>query len=140
MASSGPRALARLTFAAVWIAAQLALILTAGARPDAAFGFRMFPESSTVAAHLSRAIAGGDGVVDVKGAAWSARDRAGAPHRVEWTDYDKSGEHAFDVTFFASYGVEAQLERWRAALDYVAPRHGRVDAQTQALVAVLSLS
>ena len=61
-------------------------------------------------------------------------------HRVEWTDYDKSGEHAFDVTFFASYGVEAQLERWRAALDYVAPRLGRVDAETQALVVDVTLS
>ena len=48
----GPRA--RVVFAVVWLAAQAALIATAGLRPEHAFGFRMFSESTTAELHLYR--------------------------------------------------------------------------------------
>ena len=50
----GPKA--RVIFAAIWIAGQSALILTAGRRSEAAFGFRMFSESSTLSFSLTREI------------------------------------------------------------------------------------
>ena len=43
-----------MVFAALWIAGQAALVLTAGGRPDHIFGFRMFPEASTIEIHLWR--------------------------------------------------------------------------------------
>ena len=46
----------RLVFCVAWITAQAVLILTAPRRADAAFGFRMFAESSTITVRLEREI------------------------------------------------------------------------------------
>ena len=41
----GPRA--RVVFVALWLGVQLALVATASLRPEHAFAFRMFSESTT---------------------------------------------------------------------------------------------
>jgi hypothetical protein len=65
----GPRT--RVAFAAAWIAGQAALVLTAARRPDHAFGFRMFPEASTIEIHLSRETERGS--LDAPRGEWSAQ-------------------------------------------------------------------
>ena len=136
MVDLGPRS--RVAFAAIWVAGQAALVTTAGRRADASFGFRMFPESSTIEVSLSRVVEApsGHGTVSapVVDGAWSARDRDGTLRPVRWRDRVLQPElGTFDVTMHASYGAAAQLERLRAALDDVAT-HTPEDAETRALV------
>jgi hypothetical protein len=122
----GPRA--RVAFAACWIAGQGALVLTAGARPDHVFGFRMFPEASTLEIHLSRDVDGR--VVPAPGGEWSARDGQGQLRHFSWRDrvHDPILS-AVDARVFASYGVDAQLSRLQRALDDVAD-HVPEDGET----------
>ncbi len=122
-------------FAAGWIVVQAALVATAGSRPEAAFGFRMFPEASTINVHLMRRVASANGLVDVTNGAWVAVAPDGTRRTTRWRDRVKVGALAtFDRDLFASYGVEAQLARIRAALDDVA-LHSPDDAETKQLVA-----
>jgi hypothetical protein len=115
--------LARVAFAAAWILGQAALVLSAGARPDHIFGFRMFPEASTVEIHLSRDTAAGT-VAAVRGD-WSARDAAGQLRHFSWRDRVRDPVLAsIDAPAFASYGVDAQLARLGHALDDVADHIG----------------
>jgi hypothetical protein len=124
-------------FAAAWIGLQATLVLTASKRADAIFGFRMFAESSTIRAHLTREVdlAGSSGasVVQVRDGEWIARDKDGTPHRVRWRDRVIEGNLAtFDRVMHASYSADAQVERWKAALDDVAA-HLEGDAETRRL-------
>jgi hypothetical protein len=116
---------------------QAALVLTADARPDAVFGFRMFAEMSTVSVHLSRELAapgGGLRVVDVDNGEWPARDKDGQMHHVRWRDRVIEPNLAtFDATMQAAYSASAQVARWRAALDDVAA-HLPEDAETKRLL------
>jgi hypothetical protein len=124
-------------FAAGWIVVQAALVTTAGSRPEAAFGFRMFPEASTINVHLMRRVASANGtaLVDVANGAWVAVAPDGARRTTHWRDRVKVGAlSTFDHDLFASYGVEAQLARLRAALDDVA-LHSPDDTETKQLVA-----
>lgn len=128
---------ARAAFAVAWIAGQAALILSASRRPDALFGFRMFAESSTIEAHLTRDIEApsGHGTVEVavKGGEWIARDTLGAPHAFRWRDrVIEPALASFDTTFHASYSAAAQVARWEGALDDVAS-HLTEDAETKRL-------
>jgi len=122
----GPRA--RVVFAACWIAGQAALVLTAGARADHIFGFRMFPEASTLEIRLSREVDGR--VVPAPGGEWSARDAGGQLRHFSWHDrvHDPILS-AVDARVFASYGVDAQLARLQRALDDVAD-HVPEDGET----------
>lgn len=126
----------RIAGAIAWIAAQLTLVLTASRRPDAAFGFRMFPESSTIAVSLTRSVTGPAGVslrLPVHDGTWSAHDETGVPHVFSWRERVRRPELAtFDVEMSASYGAAAQLARWQAALDDVAG-HVVGDAETRRL-------
>jgi hypothetical protein len=127
-----------------WIAGQAALILTASRRADAAFGFRMFAESSTIAAHLSREVEApsGHGTVDVpvRGGEWVAHDGRGEPRRFRWRDRVTSPNlSTFDATLHAAYSAAAQVERWHAALDDVAA-HLPEDAETRGLKLELVVS
>jgi hypothetical protein len=139
MASAqGSRVAFRVAFAAVWLTAQVALVLTASRRADAAFGFRMFAESSTIAAHLSREVEAPSGhgtvLVPVQGGEWIAHDADGRPRLVRWRDrVIEPALAAFDVTMHASYSAAAQVERWHGALDDVAG-HLADDAETRGLV------
>jgi hypothetical protein len=130
--------MARIAFGAAYLAVQVALILTAGRRPEAAFGFRMFPESSTLQVHLARRVEASTGqgtaLVGVEDGTWTAKDAAGVKHIFRWGDRVKEQElNAFDFMHHASYGLRTQLTRFAAALDYVAS-HVSEDAETRALV------
>jgi hypothetical protein len=132
----GAGGLGRTLFAASWIAVQGALVLTAGRRPDGAFGFRMFHESSTVQVALYREIRGESGPVRVRveDGTWNARDRAGTMRRFTWYDRVRRPELGiFDREISASYGVAAQLWRFQAAVDDVAT-HLVEDTETRRLV------
>jgi hypothetical protein len=125
----GPRA--RLAFAACWIVAQGALVLTASIRSDRIFGFRMFSEASTLEIHLSRQLR--DSVVPAPSGEWSARDMAGQLRHFSWHDrvHDPT-LRALDARVFASYGTGTQLARLQRALDDVA-EHTPEDAETERL-------
>lgn len=140
MVDLGPRG--RLAFAVAFFGAQLALIATAKARPERAFGFQMFPESSTVHVKLFREV-GPPGTrrprrVRVEGGAWDAPDGAGGVRHFAWGDRVRSSRLSrFDETAFASYGAAAFRHRFSAALDDVAA-HLEGDAETRRLVAELT--
>jgi hypothetical protein len=132
----GPRA--RVVFAAVWIVTQAGLVLTAGLRPDHIFGFRMFPEASTMTIHLLRTTPTGE--EPAPGGEWSARDAHGQLRHFSWRDRVRDPILAsLDRRVFASYGVEAQLARLQRALDDVAT-HLDGDDETSRLRAEVVLS
>lgn len=133
----------RLLFASVWVGAQVALIITADRRPDGAFGFRMFSESSTNKIVLYREIAGEDGQrkrVHVSDGSWSARDAGGLMRTFSWTDRVRRRELAlFDTEMSTKYATKAQLERLQAALDDVAT-HMPDDAETRRFLLDVTVS
>ena len=131
------RAPLRLAFVIAWIAVQGILVLTASGRPDAAFGFRMFAESSTLMAQLSREVDAPSGhgtvAIPVRDGEWVARGPDGRPHALRWRDrVIEPNLSAFGITMHASYSAAAQVERWRAALEDVAAHLGE-DAETRQL-------
>jgi hypothetical protein len=129
---------ARVAFGACWIAGQLALLLSAARRPDHAFGFRMFPEASTLEIRLSREVHGT--VVRAPGGEWSARDAKGQLRHFSWRDRVRDPIlGSIDARVFASYGVDAQLSRLASALDDVAD-HIPEDAETHTLRAEVVFS
>lgn len=138
------RAWARIAFSAAFVAVQATLVITAGTRPEAAFGFRMFSESSTISYSLSREVRSGadaqEGVLlPVPDGEWSARDSEGVLRHVSWRDRVKRPElSAFDVTFHASYSARAQLARLTAALEDVAA-HTPDDRETVRLLLTVTI-
>lgn len=124
----------RIVFAVVWVGLQIALVLTADRRPDGAFGYSMFAESSTMSVVLYREIITEDGTrkrVHVEDGVWSARDGGGLRRRFEWTDRVRRRDLApSGVERNASYGVAANIARLQAALDDVAS-HTPDDAETK---------
>jgi hypothetical protein len=118
-------------FAVSWIALQATLIVTAGARADHIFGFRMFPEASTFEIRLWRETDAGP--VRATRGEWGARDAAGQLRHFAWRDRVRDPIlGALDTHLFASYGVDAQLARLQRALDDVADHIGE-DAETRLL-------
>jgi hypothetical protein len=122
---------------------QVALVATARGRPDHIFGFRMFPEASTLEIHLfrdTRETPGAGGTssareegVPAAGGEWSARDGSGQLRRFSWRDRVRDPIlGSIDARVFASYGVDAQLARLGHALDDVAD-HIEDDAETHRL-------
>jgi hypothetical protein len=126
----------RIAFAVAWIGVQGGLILTANRRPDGAFGFRMFSESTTIKVSLYREVAAADGTrsrVHVDDGRWSARDASGHVKRFSWHDRVTPNLAVFDLEWAAAYGEAAQLARWQGALDDVFA-HTTDDAETKRLV------
>ena len=121
---------ARVVFAGAWIALQASLVLSAAWRPDGAFGFRMFPEASTIEVHLERDVGGT--FVPVTSGGWSARDAAGQLRHFAWRDRVRDPVLSrLDVRAFAAYGADAQLARLQRARSSTCrttsprtPRHG----------------
>ncbi len=112
-----------------------ALVTLTGPAPTA-FAFRMFNQSSRITVALFREVMvdGRPRLVHVKSGEWIAKDRFGVPRRFGWGDRVKNGElRAFDRAIHASYGVEAQTERFHAALLDVAS-HLSDDTETTKLV------
>lgn len=118
------RALLCLLFGGAFLGTQGALIATAGLRPDHAYGFWMFHESSTVELRFFRVIVakddpGGFRRVEAVGetATWEARDSAGALQTRSWRDRVKQPELAtFGRRIPAAYGAGAVTARLTAAL------------------------
>jgi hypothetical protein len=128
---------ARLLFAASWVVLQAALVLTARTRPDGIFGFRMFPEASTLEIHLSREVGGR--WVPAPGGEWSARDAAGQLRHFSFRDRVRDPVlSSLDVRVFAAYGADAQLARLGRALDDVAD-HVPEDGETTRLRAEVTV-
>jgi hypothetical protein len=121
----------RILFAIAWIALQAFLISTAGRRPDGAFGFRMFAESSSIKVVLYREVRGER--IHVDDGAWFARDAGGTVRRFAWHDRVRPDIGVFDREVHASYGARTQLARLQGALDDVAG-HIAQDAETTRLV------
>lgn len=131
MPDLGPRA--RTAFVAGWVALQAGLVLTASCRPDGIFGFRMFPEASTLEFDLERVVGGVP--LGAPGGAWSARDATGQLRHFSWRDRVTDPVLSSPGTrVFAAYGADAQLARLQRALDDVAS-HEPEDAETQRFVA-----
>ncbi len=132
---------ARVVFALAFVGAQIALVFTADRRPEGAFGFRMFSESSELEAHLVRELDGPGGLreVAVSDGEWTAKDAVGVVHRVRWGERVRRPELSrFDATMHASYGARAQIARWQAAVDDVAS-HTPDDAETRRLIVELTV-
>jgi hypothetical protein len=130
---------ARVTFAASYLSLQAALVVTSPRRPDHAFGFQMFNESSTVHFSLLREVEAPSGhgtlIVHAYDGEWTAKGADGKPHRFYFRDRVKvAALSTFDVTLEAGYGAAAQLARMQAALDDVA-EHTPNDVETQRLLA-----
>lgn len=121
-------------FAALWIAFQIALVLTASRRTDGAFGFRTFDESSTVKAVLYREVEGPSGAmvrVKVDDGEWSARDPGGMRRRFAWHDRVVLPDLAnLDREIEARNGSRAALDAYQRALDDLAT-HVNDDAETR---------
>jgi len=117
-------------------------VITADRRPEAAFGFRMFSESSTMKMVLYREIIAADGQrtrVHVEDGVWGARDAGGLKRRFAWSDRVRRRELAiFDAEVSTHYGVQAQVTRLQAALDDVAT-HSPDDADTRRLLLELTV-
>lgn len=132
----------RIVFAVVWVGLQIALVLTADRRPDGAFGYRMFTESSTMKIALYREIIAEDGGrkrVHVDDGVWSARDGGGLRRRFEWTDRVRRRDLlTLDVERNAGYGAAANIARLQAALDDVAS-HTPDDAETKRFAIELTI-
>ncbi len=125
---------ARVAFAASYLSLQVALIVASARRPEHAFGFQMFNESSTVHFSLLREVEAPSGhgtlIVHAYDGEWTARTKSGALRRFSWKDRVKvAALSTFDVTLEAGYGAAAQLARMQAALDDAA-EHTPNDAET----------
>lgn len=138
MVDLGPRG--RVALALAFFGAQLGLIATAAGRPERAFGFQMFPESTVVNQRLYREVGPPGGPtrrVHAPHGAWRARDASGAARDFAWSDRVRFYRISrFDETYFASYGAPAHRYRVRAALDDLAS-HLEGDAETRRFVVEL---
>jgi hypothetical protein len=132
-----PKANLRIVFAVVWVVGQVVLVLTADRRVDGAFGFRMFPESSTLKIALFREVDGPPGQgrqrIHVDAGVWNARSADGISHRLTWYDRVPTPYWIFDQEMPASYGARTQLARLAGALDDVAS-HVPNDAETHRFI------
>lgn len=105
--------------------------------PDRAFGFQMFNESSRTSIKLFREVAGKKHreLVELPDGRWQAPDATGTVHDFAWTDKVRTSQLTqLGQSVHARYGLDAQLFRLQAALDYVV-RHIPEDSETRALVA-----
>lgn len=133
----GPRA--RVAFAVVWLGAQVTLIATAGLRPEHAFGFRMFSESTTAVLHLHRRTFDGELTSEEQGGWWT-RDKGGARVHLSMRDYIDAPELSYyDERMPAAYGQEAELWRLRRALDNTLARLGDDNRTTAGFVVDVTL-
>ena len=131
----GPRM--RVAFAAAWIAVQVGLVVSAGWRADGIFGFRMFPEASTLQIQLARVTSGGQR--SAPGGEWSARDQSGQLRHFAWRDRVRDPVlSSLDVRVFAAYGAATQVARLQRALDDVVD-HIPEDEETLRLVAQVTV-
>jgi hypothetical protein len=128
----GPRA--RTVACAIFFGGEALLIATAGLRSDRSYGFRMFPESSSIVVHLSRRLADGS-VVPIERGRWDAKNCSGEHHAFVWARMVRApAPNRLDAPVSAPYGVESEIHRTRDALQWVLD-HTSDDCETRAFVA-----
>lgn len=128
----GPRG--RTIACAVFFASEAVLIGTAGMRSDRSYGFRMFPEASSITVHVSRRLVDGT-LVPIEKGRWRALDCRGEAHDVVWSKMVRPpAPWRLDGAVSAPYGIESEIHRTRDALRWVAD-HTPQDCETRALVA-----
>jgi hypothetical protein len=130
----GPRG--RTIACAIFFGGEAILVATAGMRSDRSYGFRMFPESSTITVHLARRVVDGS-LVPVEKGRWQARDCSGASHAVIWGKMIRSpAPWRLDAPVGAPYGVDSEIHRTRDALRWILD-HTPGDCETRGLVATI---
>ena len=118
----------------LFFGSEAVLVATAGMRSDRSYGFRMFPEASSIVVHVSRRLDGGR-LVPIEGGRWQARDCSGGMQAFRWGEMVRYPAPAqLDAPVGAPYGVESEVHRTREALRWVA-EHTADDCETRALVA-----
>jgi hypothetical protein len=129
----GPRG--RTIACAVFFGSEAVVIATAGMRTDRSYGFRMFPESSSIVVHLSRRLDDGRLVAVDKTGRWETHDCDGRAHTIAWGKMVRWPAPArLDAPVGAPYGVENQVQRTRDAMRWVGD-HTPDDCETRAFVA-----
>ena len=118
----------------LFFGAEAVLIATAGMRSDRSYGFRMFPEASSLTVHLSRKLA--DGTLErVEDGRWHTHDCSGTPYVVLWGKMvHPPAPSKLDVSVAAPYGVESEVHRTRDAMQWVLD-HTKEDCETRGFVA-----
>jgi hypothetical protein len=134
MLKLGPRG--RVVFCALFFGSEAVLIATATMRSDQSYGFRMFPESSSITVHVDRKL-DGDEVEPIVDGRWEAEDCDGKAHTWIWNKMVRSpATWRFDKGVGAPYGVENQVQRTRDALVWVAD-HTPSDCETRGFSATI---
>lgn len=119
---------------ALFFGLEAVLVATAGMRSDRSYGFRMFPESSSIIVHVSRRLADG-ALVPIENSRWEAHDCAGVAHDFVWKSMVRApAPWRLDGPVGAPYGVESEIHRTGEALRWVI-EHTPDDCETRALVA-----
>jgi len=132
MLDLAPRA--RVLLCAVFFGSEAVLIATAGMRSDRSYGFRMFPESSSIKMHVSRKLDGAS-LTPIENGRWVAKDCDGQPHAFVWGKMVKPpAPSMLDANVGAPYGVDSEVHRARDALRWVAD-HTPGDCETRGFVA-----
>lgn len=117
----------------LFFGSEIVLIATAGLRSDRSYGFRMFPESSSIRVHVSRRLDDGR-VLPIEGGRWQAHDCSGGVHAFSWPKMVRfPAPWKLDAEVGAPYGVESEIHRARDATRWVAD-HTTEDCETRALV------
>jgi hypothetical protein len=128
----GPRG--RTIACAVFFGGEAILVATAGMRSDRSYGFRMFPEASSITVHVSRRLADGS-LVPIERGRWHALDCSGEGHDIVWSKMVRSpAPWRLDAPVAAPYGVDSEIHRTGDALRWVVD-HTPQDCETRALVA-----
>jgi hypothetical protein len=128
----------RVVVCALFFGCETALVATAGLRSDRSYGFRMFPESSSVTVHLSRLRADGT-VTPIEEGQWQTHDCQGQPHVVRWETMVRApAPWRLNASVPAPYGVDSEIHRTRDAMQWVLD-HTPEDCETQGLVAKIDV-
>jgi hypothetical protein len=132
MLDLGPRG--RTILCGLFFGSEAVLSATAGMRSDRSYGFRMFPESSSIEVHLSRRLDDGQ-LLPVEAGRWLVHDCSGGLHTVLWRKMVRyPAPWKLDSPVGAPYGVESEIHRTRDAVAWVAA-HTPEDCETRAFVA-----
>jgi hypothetical protein len=124
----------RAVFCALFFGSEVLLFATAGLRTDRSYGFRMFPEASTITVHVSRRLRDGS-VVPVVGGTWTPQGCDGPPHPFVWGKMVRfPAPGRLDALVGAPNGVDNEVQRAHDALAWVAA-HTPEDCETRAFVA-----
>ena len=124
----------RAIFCALFFGSEVLLVATAGLRTDRSYGFRMFPEASTITVHVSRRLADGS-VVPITGGTWTPQSCGRPPPKFVWGKMVRfPAPGRLDAPVGAPYGVENEVQRARDGLAWVAA-HTPEDCETRAFVA-----